>query len=67
MRIFFNDEPRKLSQTSTLESLLDELGVKNLKGWAIALNETIVPKSKLPEILLSEGDRILLIQATQGG
>ena len=67
MRVFINDEPRELSKTISLESLLSDIGISDLKGWAFALNDTIVPKSKLQETILGEGDRILLIQATQGG
>ena len=66
MRIFINDEPRELSKAVSLESLLSVIGIGDLKGWALALNDTI-PKSKLQETILGEGDRILLIQATQGG
>jgi sulfur carrier protein len=67
MRIFINDEPRELSKAVSLESLLSVIGIGDLKGWALALNDTIIPKSKLQETILGEGDRILLIRATQGG
>ena len=39
----------------------------DLSGWAVAVNEEIVPTEKLSEISLNEDDRIILVQATQGG
>jgi sulfur carrier protein len=67
MRIFVNDEPKELAQEVDLASLSQQLGLNHKKGWAFAVNETIVPKSKLQDTMLRDGDRILLIQATQGG
>ena len=67
MKIFLNDEIHEVSEGSTLLSLTQELGRGDLSGWAVAINETVVPKSDLEGTLLSENDRILFIQATQGG
>lgn len=67
MKIFVNDQPKELSDGLDLGSLTEELGLWESKGWAFAVNETIVPKAQLRDTILMEGDRILLIQATQGG
>jgi len=67
MKVFVNDNPEEVEENCSLESLKDNLGLINSKGWAIALNESIVTKDKHPITFLSEGDRIILIQATQGG
>ncbi|MEK9772346.1 MAG: sulfur carrier protein ThiS [Opitutae bacterium] len=67
MKIFVNDQPKELSDGLDLGSLTEELGLLESKGWAFAVNETIVPKAQLRDTILMEGDRILLIQATQGG
>lgn len=67
MKIFVNDEPKELAQEVDLASFCQQLGLIQKKGWAFAVNETIVPKSKLQNTMLRDGDRILLIQATQGG
>ncbi len=62
-----NDESYEVSDGSNLFSLVKELGKDDLSGWAVAINETVIPKSLLKSTLLSENDRVLLIQATQGG
>ena len=67
MKIFVNDEPKEVSEGTNLLSLSNQLVTSNSKGWAFALNDSIIPKINLENTLLREGDRILLIQATQGG
>jgi len=67
MKVFVNDNPEEVEENCSLESLKDNLGLINSKGWAIALNESIVTQDMHPKTFLSEGDRIILIQATQGG
>ena len=67
MNIFVNDNPKEVEENCSLESLRNDLGLQNCKGWAIALNESIITKDMHPKTFLSEGDRIILIQATQGG
>ena len=67
MKIFVNDEPKEVPEGTSLQSLSDKLLESGSKGWAWALNESVIPKMYLKNTLLREGDRILLIQATQGG
>jgi len=67
MNVFINDEPRELNQGTTLDGLSRELGLESQKGWAIALNDSIIPKERHHKSILSEGDRVLIIKATQGG
>ena len=67
MNIFVNDEPKEVAEGTSLLSLSNELIRSNSKGWAFALNDSIIPKVNLENTLLREGDRVLLIQATQGG
>ena len=47
--------------------LLRELGLAERKGVAIAINDEVVPRSTWPARPLADGERILVIQATQGG
>ena len=67
MRVFINDEPKDLPEKQDLASFAENLGIGDQKGWAFAVNDTIVPKAKLRDTVLNDGDRILMIQATQGG
>ena len=67
MKISVNDENYEILDDSNLTSLLILLGMKDLKGWALALNEKVIAKSDFDQTKLIEGDRVILIQATQGG
>ncbi len=65
--IFVNDRPRSLAASSTLSVLVCELGLAERKGVAIALNGAVVPRAEWPGRALVAADRVLVIQATQGG
>ena len=67
MRILVNEEGRELPEGSTLLTLLDALSLEDLRGWAVAVNEQVIPSDEMSLRELIEGDRVLLIQATQGG
>ena len=67
MRILVNEEGRELPEGSTLSTLLDSLSLEDLRGWAVAVNEQVIPSDEMCLRKLMEGDRVLLIQATQGG
>lgn len=56
------------TQAVTLEELLQEFEINgNGKGTAIAVNDSVVPKTKWDKQKLRKDDRIEIIRATQGG
>ena len=67
MTIHVNDQPRAVNDGTKLAELLRELGLVERKGVAIAINDEVVPRSTWPMRALAEGERVLVIQATQGG
>jgi len=67
IRIFVNDQPRELAGPALLGSLMSELGLAERKGVAAAHNGVVVPRSDWGKRQLTTGDRVLVIQATQGG
>ncbi len=67
MNVFLNDETREVNGQSTVGSLLDEIELNNLAGWAVAVNERVIARDEATDYELSEGDRVILVQATQGG
>ena len=67
MNVFLNDETREMNGESTVGSLLDEIELNDLAGWAVAVNERVIARDEATDYELSEGDRVLLVQATQGG
>ncbi len=68
MRIFVNDEPREVgSGEATVTALMGASGLPSLDGVAVAVNDGVVPRSQWPRRTLIDGDRVLVIRATQGG
>ena len=67
MKIYVNDDLKIIEEGLSLALFLENLEMHDLSGWAVAINEEIVPTEKLSEISLNEDDRIILVQATQGG
>jgi len=67
MNIFVNDESKNVPAGSSLRSLLVELGMVEFNGWAIAVNNEVVPVDAIDDLILSPNDQIMLVQATQGG
>ena len=67
MDIYLNDQVRPLTDNLTIDKLLtSELSIST-NGLAVAVNEMVVPKSEWQNTSLQENDRVVLIQATQGG
>lgn len=67
MKVFVNEREREVAEETTLAALLDSLGHAGRKGLAVAINDEVAPRSSWTLRGLSDGDRILVIQATQGG
>jgi len=54
--------------TGTVAALLQSLGVDPQRpGTAVAVNEAVVPRARWGAVALSEGDRVEVIKAVQGG
>jgi sulfur carrier protein len=53
------------SSNLTVQALLD-LEILKTKGIAIAINDTVIPKSNWNSHPLKETDTVLIISATQG-
>ena len=62
-----NDRPQAVSGDGTLMALMAELGLAQRRGVAAAVNGVVVPRAEWPARPLAEGDRVILIRATQGG
>ena len=67
MKVFINDVEHQVEEGMTVRQLLEELNLIDLRGWAVAINEQIVQRDLFADFVLSPKDRILLLQATQGG
>ena len=67
MQIRVNDEPRDVDDNQPLSEVVKELGLAETRGVAIAINGEVVPRATWTSRSLCEGDRVLVIRATQGG
>ncbi|MFN8067661.1 MAG: sulfur carrier protein ThiS [Mycolicibacterium insubricum] len=65
MKLIVNDEEVEVAAPATVTALLAQLGYPE-KGVAVAVDYTVRPKSAW-EQPLSEGDRIEVLTAVQGG
>lgn len=66
MKITVNDMPVELAGAPSLQEILEQLGQTPV-GSALAVNQTIIPRSRWAEYPVDEGDEILLFQAIAGG
>jgi len=67
VEIKVNNDIIQISGENNILSLLQQLRGEKLNGLAVALNETVVPRSQSDKIQLNQNDNLLIIQATQGG
>lgn len=67
LRLFVNDQPREIAVDTTLAVLMAKLGLAERKGIAAAHNGGVVPRADWATRRLTADDRVLVIQATQGG
>ncbi|MET9833201.1 sulfur carrier protein ThiS [Streptomyces sp. NPDC006385] len=64
--ISVNGERRRIEPGTALDALVKSLTAAP-SGVAAALNETVVPRAQWPSTSLSEGDRVEVLTAVQGG
>jgi thiamine biosynthesis protein ThiS len=67
MKILLNDENYEIAENTSITMLFQKLGKEDLRGWAVAVNGNIISKHDFEKTFLCEEDRVILIQATQGG
>jgi sulfur carrier protein len=70
MNLTVNGEPRESVVSNLIELWRSETGHLNLdspKGYAIALNGALIRKDKWQTTTLSDGDRVEIVRAMQGG
>ena len=66
MQVQINGEPRTLEGSTSIQTLLETLHVAPT-GIAIAINDTVIPRSQWAKQEVNNQDDILIIRATQGG
>ena len=66
MKIRLNDQQLELTQPISISALLQQLE-RHQPGTALAINQTIIPRTDWANHLVQDGDDILLFQAIAGG
>ncbi|MFD5076570.1 sulfur carrier protein ThiS [Streptomyces sp. NPDC058371] len=66
MNIIVNGEQQRIAAGTALDTLVSAL-TPAPSGVAAALNETVVPRARWSSTSLSEGDRVEVLTAVQGG
>jgi sulfur carrier protein len=66
LTVLVNGERRRVAPGTALDALVRTLAASP-SGVAAALNETVVPRAQWSSTLLSEGDRVEVLTAVQGG
>jgi len=68
MKIYINGEDTEVPEGITLAQLIELKGIKVREiGFAISVNEEVIPKSRYGEYRLSEGDRVEIVHIVGGG
>jgi sulfur carrier protein len=68
LRLTVNGEPLELPEGTTVGDLVEQAGGRlRDRGVAVAVEAEVVPRSAWDETVLSEGQRIELVAAMQGG
>lgn len=67
MEIIINGQSREFSGPLSVQQLLSDLFPDQAKGIAVAVNQSVIPKSAWATHPLQPCDHVMLITATQGG
>lgn len=68
MTLVLNGEDREFEDAATLAEILAQLDIATTSsGLAVARNSEVIPKAKLEETPVADGDRIEIVHAVQGG
>jgi len=67
MEITFNNQISQIEVNTSIQIALNNWIGDKQKGIAIAVNETVVPKTQWDSYELQHNDNVLVIKATQGG
>lgn len=67
MKIIINSALKEVNDNSNLIEILSELNLINKSGFAVAVNNKVIPKNNWNDFEINEMDNVLIIKASQGG
>lgn len=66
MQIFINDTPTDCQEQSTISDILSRQNILPV-NIAIALDNTVIPKTEWERTTVKAGSNLIIIKAVQGG
>ena len=66
MNVIVNGEPTELAPGATVDTVLAALAMPD-RGVAVAVDAEVVPRGEWPQHELSDGARVEVLRAIQGG
>lgn len=67
MYIMINGRPFTVAESCTIPLALQLAGITSHNGIAVAVNNTVVPRSEWERYFVKGNDKLIVIKATQGG
>lgn len=67
MQVIVNGHEQTVTDNAHVEDLLTHIGQTDKGGIAVAINDMVVPKSQWSKQAIQDGDKVLIIKASQGG
>jgi sulfur carrier protein len=68
MIVHLNGSQKEVADGATVGTLVDELEVERARrGVAVAVGGEVVPRAEWDELVLSDGARVEVVHAVQGG
>jgi len=67
MNIYVNSKLQELPESAKITDALQSLNITARSGIAIAINNSVIPKTEWSTHSLQADDQLTLIKATQGG
>ena len=68
MRIVLNGDERDMARGATVDQAVEAAGASAARtGFAVAVDGEVVPRSEWERTALTEGQRVEVLQAVQGG
>jgi len=67
MQLQINGRIRDLTEGASLQDAVHVLGLQQTKGIAVAVDGEVIPSSRWAEQRLSEGQKVEVLRAVQGG
>lgn len=67
MEVHVNNQVLSVTENCKLQLVLEQCGMASTKGIAVAVNNSVEPRSNWASYTLHPNDKITIIRATQGG